>query len=72
LATLGQAAGVPRYADSQESVLEQRAVVALRRRVREEFNILKRLSLPCIVEVYRYDGTHYEYKMEFCYETLRN
>src|SRR5262249_28118031 len=38
---------------------------------REEFNILKRLSFPYIVEVYRYDETRDEYKMEFCDETLR-
>lgn len=40
-------------------------------RFREEFNILKRLSFPYIVEVYRYDETRDEYKMEFCDETLR-
>jgi tRNA A-37 threonylcarbamoyl transferase component Bud32 len=40
-------------------------------RFREEFNILKRLSFPYIVEVYRYDTARDEYKMEFCDETLR-
>jgi tRNA A-37 threonylcarbamoyl transferase component Bud32 len=40
-------------------------------RFREEFNILKRLSFPYIVEVYRYDDDRDEYKMEFCDETLR-
>jgi tRNA A-37 threonylcarbamoyl transferase component Bud32 len=40
-------------------------------RFREEFKILKRLSFPYIVEVYRYDETRDEYKMEFCDETLR-
>ena len=41
------------------------------RRFRDEFNILKRLSFPYIVEVYRYDEIRDEYKMEFCDETLR-
>ena len=40
-------------------------------RFREEFNILKRLSFPYVVEVYRYDQTRDEYMMEFCDETLR-
>jgi eukaryotic-like serine/threonine-protein kinase len=41
-------------------------------RFREEFRILKRLSFPYVVEVYRYDKARDEYKMEFCDETLRN
>jgi tRNA A-37 threonylcarbamoyl transferase component Bud32 len=41
-------------------------------RFRQEFHILKRLSFPYIVEVYRYDESRDEYKMEFCDETLRN
>lgn len=40
-------------------------------RFREEFNILKRLSFPYIVEAYQYDENRAEYKMEFCDETLR-
>ena len=40
-------------------------------RFRDEFNILKRLSFPYIVEVYRYDEARDEYRMEFCDETLR-
>ncbi|WP_199191770.1 protein kinase family protein [Amycolatopsis sp. CA-126428] len=40
-------------------------------RFREEFNILKRLSFPYVVEVYQYDESRDEYKMEFCDETLR-
>lgn len=40
-------------------------------RFKEEFNILKRLSFPYIVEVYRYDNDRNEYQMEFCDETLR-
>lgn len=41
-------------------------------RFREEFKILKRLSFPYVVEVYRYDESRDEYKIEFCDETLRN
>ena len=40
-------------------------------RFREEFKILKRLSFPYVVEVYRYDESRNEYNMEFCDETLR-
>lgn len=40
-------------------------------RFKEEFAVLKRLSFPYIVEVYKYDETRNEYKMEFCSETLR-
>lgn len=40
-------------------------------RFREEFNILKRLSFPYIVEAYQYDDNRDEYRMEFCDETLR-
>lgn len=40
-------------------------------RFRNEFDILKRLSFPYIVEVYRYDEVRNEYTMEFCSETLR-
>ena len=41
-------------------------------RFREEFRLLKKLSFPYIVEVYRYDDAANEYKMEFCDETLRD
>ncbi|MDX3854159.1 protein kinase family protein [Streptomyces sp. AK02-01A] len=41
-------------------------------RFRQEFDILKRLSFPYIVEVFQYDETRHEYKMEFCESTLRN
>ncbi|MFD4897585.1 protein kinase family protein [Streptomyces sp. NPDC058411] len=40
-------------------------------RFRQEFDILQRLSFPYIVEVYQYDATRHEYKMEFCESTLR-
>ncbi|MCX5397078.1 protein kinase family protein [Streptomyces sp. NBC_00102] len=40
-------------------------------RFRQEFNILKRLSFPYIVEVYQYDEVRNEYRMEFCDSTLR-
>lgn len=41
-------------------------------RFRHEFEILKRLSFPYIVEVYKYDEDRNEYKMEYCDETLRD
>lgn len=40
-------------------------------RHRQEFEVLKRLSFPYVVEVYNYDDERNEYKMEFCNETLR-
>lgn len=40
-------------------------------RFRQEFDILKRLSFPYIVEVYQYDEARHEYRMEFCDSTLR-
>jgi hypothetical protein len=40
-------------------------------RFRQEFDVLKRLSFPYVVEVYFYDPERNEYKMEFCDETLR-
>ena len=42
------------------------------RRFRQEFDVLKRLSFPYIVEVYQYDESRNEYRMEFCDETLRD
>lgn len=41
-------------------------------RFREEFRILKSLSHPYLVEVYQYDESRNEYKLEFCDETLRH
>ncbi|MER5758592.1 protein kinase family protein [Streptomyces sp. NPDC002082] len=41
-------------------------------RFRQEFEILKRLSFPYVVEVFQYDEIRNEYKMEFCELTLRN
>jgi eukaryotic-like serine/threonine-protein kinase len=41
-------------------------------RFKQEFDVLKRLSFPYIVEVYQYDETRNEYKMEYCDETLRD
>lgn len=40
-------------------------------RFRREFEVMKRLSFPYVVEVYRYDDDRNEYRMEFCDETLR-
>lgn len=41
-------------------------------RFKQEFEVLKRLSFPYIVEVYQYDEDLNEYKMEYCDETLRD
>ncbi len=41
-------------------------------RFRREFDVMKRLSFPYVVQVYRYDEDRNEYRMEFCDETLRN
>jgi hypothetical protein len=40
-------------------------------RFKQEFETLKRLSFPYIVEVYQYDEIRNEYTMEYCHETLR-
>ncbi len=40
-------------------------------RFQQEFEILKRLRFPYIVEVFQYDATRNEYLMEFCESTLR-
>ena len=40
-------------------------------RFKQEFEVLKRLSFPYVVEVYQYDDERNEYRMEFCDETLR-
>lgn len=41
-------------------------------RFRQEFDVMKSLSFPYIVEVYKFDETRNEYRMEFCDETLRS
>ncbi|MEU0094801.1 protein kinase family protein [Kribbella sp. NPDC006257] len=41
-------------------------------RFRQEFEVLKSLSFPYVVEVYRYDDTLNEYRMEYCDSTLRD
>jgi len=41
-------------------------------RFRQEFDVLKRLSFPYIVEVYQYAEARDEYTMEYCDETLRD
>jgi eukaryotic-like serine/threonine-protein kinase len=40
-------------------------------RFKQEFEVMKRLSFPYVVEVYQYDEDRNEYRMEFCDETLR-
>nr|WP_246221530.1 protein kinase family protein [Phytoactinopolyspora mesophila] len=40
-------------------------------RFKQEFEVLKKLSFPYVVEVYRYDETRNEYRMEYCDITLR-
>lgn len=40
-------------------------------RFKQEFEVLKKLSFPYVVEVYRYDDTRDEYRMEYCDTTLR-
>lgn len=41
-------------------------------RFMQEYQILKRLSFPYIVEVYTYSRGKNEYTMEYCHETLRS
>ncbi|MET8152578.1 protein kinase family protein [Actinoplanes sp. NPDC049668] len=41
-------------------------------RFKQEFEIMKRLSFPYIVEVYSYEEDNNQYRMEFCDETLRH
>jgi len=41
-------------------------------RFRQEFDYMKRLSFPYIVEVYKYDESRNEYRMEYCESTLRD
>ena len=40
-------------------------------RFRQEFDILRRLRFPYVIEVFQYDATRNEYLMEFCESTLR-
>ncbi|WP_258066878.1 protein kinase family protein [Arthrobacter sp. GMC3] len=41
-------------------------------RFRQEFDVMKALSFPYILEVYKFNETSNEYRMEFCDETLRD
>ncbi|MBM7510260.1 hypothetical protein JOE61_004074 [Nocardioides salarius] len=41
-------------------------------RFKAEFDYMKRLSHPNLVEVYKYDDDRSEYRMEYCDETLRD
>lgn len=41
-------------------------------RFKQEFEVLKKLSFPYVVEVYLYDETRNEYRMEYCDTTLRD
>lgn len=40
-------------------------------RFRQEYDILKNLRFPYIVQVFGYDESRHEYQMEFCEDTLR-
>lgn len=41
-------------------------------RFKREFEVMKRLSFPYVVQVFSYDKDRNEYRMEFCEETLRD
>jgi len=41
-------------------------------RFRQEFDVMKKLNFPYVVQVYKYDEDRNEYRMEFCDETLRS
>ncbi|KRF40070.1 serine/threonine protein kinase [Terrabacter sp. Soil811] len=41
-------------------------------RFKQEFVVLKNLSFPYVVQVYRYDEVRNEYRMEYCDTTLRD
>lgn len=41
-------------------------------RFKQEFEVMKKLSFPYVVEVYRYNETLNEYRMEYCDTTLRD
>ncbi|GAB3799321.1 hypothetical protein [Micromonospora zhanjiangensis] len=40
-------------------------------RFKREFDVMKRLSFPYVLEVYQYDQERNEYRMEYCDDTLR-
>jgi hypothetical protein len=40
-------------------------------RFRQEFDVMKSLSFPYVVQVFRFDEVRNEYRMEFCDDTLR-
>lgn len=40
-------------------------------RFKKEFEYLKQVRSPYVVEAYKYDEQHHEYRMEFCDSTLR-
>jgi len=41
-------------------------------RFKQEFEVLKKLSFPYVVEVYRHDEADNEYRLEYCDTTLRD
>jgi eukaryotic-like serine/threonine-protein kinase len=41
-------------------------------RFKQEFEVMKKLSFPYVVEVYRYDEDRNEYRLEYCDSTLRD
>ncbi|MFF2632690.1 protein kinase family protein [Microbacterium sp. NPDC058021] len=41
-------------------------------RFKQEFEVMKGLRFPYVVQVYKYDDDQNEYRMEFCDETLRS
>lgn len=41
-------------------------------RFKQEFDVLKRLSFPYVVQVYKYNDARNEYIMEYCDQTLRD
>lgn len=41
-------------------------------RFKQEFEVMKSLSFPYVVQVFSYDQDRNEYRMEFCEETLRD
>lgn len=41
-------------------------------RFRQEFDVMKRLNFPYIVQVFQFDEERNEYKMEYCDQTLRD
>lgn len=73
----GSYANVYSYVDSEYDIkfavkrakrdISERDLVRFRR----EFEIMKRLRFPYVVEVYRYSDDKDEYRMEFCDGTLR-